>query len=166
MGRKKGSKNKPKINVEVLADNTESKNISPDNGIKHGLSTSTSIKRGRGRPKGAKAKPKEIKETSQEIRRIRTEIKDLRTKKRLVPKGSQERKDIYTKIKELKLLLIDKKEKKEEIVSIYAGPEKIPLIKEIQELDPIFLKLELDLSKYSKEQLQKHIECIKRKRGI
>jgi hypothetical protein len=51
MSRPKGSKNKPKINVAVkLAENTEIKNLSPDNSIKQEISSPLLIKRGRGRP--------------------------------------------------------------------------------------------------------------------
>lgn len=42
-------------------------------------------------------------------------------------------------------------------------PEKAKLIKIIWKIQPSFKKLEIDLTKYSLEQLQKHIGFVKRK---
>lgn len=154
MGRKKGSKNKKTL---AKLDNNE-----------------PIIKRGRGRPKGSKGKPKEIKETSLEIKRIKKEIKDLRAEKLSLPAGDKKRIELHRKIKEMKLLLTEKKEiKADKIIEItQANTEKEPLIAEILSLQeqykitPTFETLGIDLHKYTVKQLQKHIECIKIKRGI
>ena len=119
---------------------------------------------GRGRPKGSKGKPKEIKETSLEIKRIKREIRDLRAEKLRLPAGDKKRIELHRKIKEMKLLLIDKKEVKETIENIYNDPDKIPLIVEIKRLDPLYEELEMDLNKYTIEQLSLHLEKLKEKK--
>ena len=43
-------------------------------------------------------------------------------------------------------------------------PEKAELIRTIWKLQPKFKRLEIDLTKYSISQLQKHIDIIKKKR--
>jgi alanyl-tRNA synthetase len=129
---------------------------------------------GRGRPKGSKNKPKEIKETSLEIKRIKKEIKDLRAEKLSLLAGDKKRIELHRKIKEMKLLLTEKKEIKEEkIIEItQSNTEKEPLVAEILSLQeqyniiPTFEVLGIDLYRYNIKELQKHIECIKRKRGI
>jgi len=56
---------------------------------------------------------------------------------------------------------INKKEIiKKEIIS---NNIKNPLIKEIYRLDPLTEKIGINLSKYNVEQLQKHIECLKKR---
>jgi hypothetical protein len=169
MARTKGSKNKPKeIKGKGLAENTEIKNLSPDNSIKQELSPLL-IKRGRGRPKGAKGKPKEIKETSLEIKRIKKEIKDLRAEKLSLPAGDKKRIELHRKIKEMKLLLTEKKEIKEDkIIEItQANTDKEPIIAEILSLQeqymiiPTFEVLGISLYKYTTKQLKHHLERIK-----
>jgi len=126
------------------------------------------------RTKGSKNKPKEIKETSLEIKRIKKEIKDLRAEKLSLPAGDKKRIELHRKIKEMKLLLTEKKEIKEEktIEITQSNTEKEPLIAEILSLQeqykiiPTFEVLGIDLHKYTLEQLKKHLECLKRKRGI
>jgi len=128
----------------------------------------------RGRPKGSKGKPKIIKETSLEIKRIKKEIKDLRAEKLSLPAGDKRRIELHRKIKDMKLLLIEKKEvKAEKIIEItQANTEKEPFIAEILKLEkqynitPTFESLGIDLYGYNIENLKKHIECIKRKRGL
>lgn len=120
----------------------------------------------RGRPKGSKNKPKEIKETSNDIRRIKKEIKDLRAEKLRLPSGSEQRIELHRKIKELKLSLTEKKEVKTQAEQIYNDPDKIVLIEEILRLEPDFPRELVDLNKFTPEQLEKHIECLKRKRDI
>jgi hypothetical protein len=173
MSRPKGSKNKPKI-VKAPAENIETNNLSPDNDIKQELGASTPIKRGRGRPKGAKGKPKEIKETSAEIRRIKKEIRDLRAEKLSLPAGDKKRIELHRKIKEMKLLLIDKKEVKAEVIAEIqqANSDKEPLVIEILTLQeqykrkPTYEEIGINLYNYTVEQLKKHIECLKRKNNI
>jgi len=162
--------------IEVTpADTIETKNVAPDNDSKQELGdTSPIIKRGRGRPKGSPGKPKEIKESSLEIRRIKKEIKDLRAEKLSLPSGDKQRIILHRKIKEMKLLLTEKKEIKEEkIIEItQSNTEKAPLVAEILSLEkqynikPTFEVLGIDLYKYSVKELTKHVECIKRKRGV
>ena len=45
-------------------------------------------------------------------------------------------------------------------------PEKEPIVKEILKLEPDFIKLKINLYKFTESQLQKHLNIIKRKRGI
>lgn len=127
-----------------------------------------------GRKKGSKNKSKEIKETSLEIKRIKKEIKDLRAEKLSLPAGDKKRIELHRKIKEMKSLLTKKKEiKTDKIIEITQDNiEKEPLIAEILSLqeqysiEPTFETLGIDLHKYSIKELTKHIEVIKRKRGI
>ena len=128
----------------------------------------------RGRPKGSKNKPRELKETSSEIKQLKRHIKDLRAEKLRLPAGDKKRIELHRQIKELKSLLIEKKEIKENkaIETTQENTEKEPLIAEIISLQeqykitPTFETLGMDLRKYNIKQLQKHIECIKRKRGV
>lgn len=158
MGRRKGSKNKTKI-IETSLDNQK---ILKDEQREQ----AEPIKRGRGRPKGAKAKPKEIKETSLEIKRIKKEIKDLRAEKLRLPSGSEQRIELHRKIKEMKSLLTEKKEVKTQAEQRYNDPEKEKLIAEILKLEPDYPKDICNLNKFTNEQLQKHIDIIKRRQGV
>jgi hypothetical protein len=174
MGRKTGSKNKPKINVEVLADNTESKNISPDNGIKQELSTSTPIKRGRGRPRKVKLNDDElvIKKDNHSLAILFGNVKDLKQEIRKLRKlklqcraGSKERIELHRKIKDLKQQLKTIKENQQSFPECNDS-SKVLLIEEIYCLDPLIKTLLMDLNQYTIEQLKKHIECVKRKKGL
>ena len=48
----------------------------------------------------------------------------------------------------------------------YIDPDKVELILLIWRLQPKYKILEIDLTKYSLEQLQKHIELVKKKREV
>jgi hypothetical protein len=125
-----------------------------------------------GRRKGNKNK---IKDTDkEEIKKLKKEIKDLRAKKLLLPGGNQERIELGRELKKLKQLLKEQKKIKAEktIEIIQANTDKSPLVAEILSLQehykitPTFETLGIDLYKYPIENLKKHIECIKRKRGL
>jgi hypothetical protein len=122
------------------------------------------------RPKGSKNKPKAI-DNELEIKKdntllvnlfgtpkeIKLEIKRLRRLKRECRSGTPERINLHRKIKELQeqlkgVTIIDK--------------DKQPLIQEIYRLDPLIEEMGMDLTRYTVEELQKHIDIIKRKRGI
>jgi hypothetical protein len=157
MGRRKGSKNKNKLQEKITVT---PKDFLGDTTTPH-CGSIASV----GRPVGAKNKPKEIKETAQEIKRIRKEIKDLRTQKRLLPKGSEERIKAHRAMQELKKLLIEKKEAKVELVNNTApDPLKEKVIEQIKDIDPECIKYGIDLNKFSLTQLQLHLELIKQRR--
>jgi hypothetical protein len=150
MGRKKGSKNKNKLQEKI---NTPTDNVVEVENT------------GVGRPQGSKNKPKEIKETAQEIKRIRKEIKDLRTQKRLLPKGSEERIKAHRAMQELKKLLVEKKEAKVELINNTApDPLKEKVIEQIKDIDPECVKYGIDLNKFTTNQLNLHLELIKQRR--
>jgi ribosomal protein L29 len=119
----------------------------------------------RGRPKGSKNKPGEIKETALEIRRIKREIKDLRAKKLLLPSGNPERIKLGRELKELRRELKEKKVfKVNKIAEITeTNSEKEPIIAEILKLDKVMANIEIDLKKHSVEDLQKYLDKLKRK---
>jgi len=92
-----------------------------------------------------------------DIKEIKKEIKRLRRLKLACRSRSPERIALHRQIKALKeqlkgISIIDK--------------DKEKLIQEIYRLDPLIKKMEMNLSQYSIKELQKHIECIKRKRGL
>lgn len=118
------------------------------------------VKMNRGRKKGSKNKPKEIKEFSQEIKKIKKEIKDLKAEKLRLPAGDKVRIELGHKIKELKQSLVDKKEIKEQIVT-EAG-DKVGIIEEIKRLDLEIEKYGIDLYKFTIKQLKYHLERIKK----
>ena len=70
----------------------------------------------------------------------------MKKRKRGRPKGSAQ-KDKY--IRELKFI----------------EPEKAKLIEFIYKTEPSYKTLNIDLRKYTVEQLQKHIDLVKKKRG-
>ena len=92
-----------------------------------------------------------------ESKELKKEIRQLRKLKLQCRAGSNERLELEHKIKALKKQLKD---------LIIIEPNKEKLIKEILELEKDFPKDLIDLNKYTEEQLQKHIEYIKRKRTI
>ena len=128
------------------------------------------IKRGRGRPKGSKNKAKINKEelkftenntiipalfgTEEELKK---EIRKLRKLKNQMKAGSKERIKYHRQWKRLKYELK---------VLRTVDPEKEPIVKEILKLEPDFIKLKINLYKFTESQLQKHLNIIKRKRGI
>lgn len=124
----------------------------------------------RGRPKGSKNKPGEIKETTLEIRRIKREIKDLRAKKLLLPSGNPERIELGRELKKLRQELKEKKVfKVNKIADITeTNSEKEPIISEIlkveaeQKIIPRFEDLGIDLHKYTLEQLEIYLKRIKK----
>jgi len=142
MGRKKGSKNKPKI------INTELSNNEP-----------LLVKRGRGRPKGSKGKSKLILRQEQavplDIKEIRRQLRVLRKIKKDTHKGSEDRHDLCRKIRELR------KQLKPILQEI--SPSKQKLIDEILLKRPEYERIGLDLYKYTEEQLIKHFNNIQGK---
>ncbi len=90
------------------------------------------------------------KEIKYKIKRLKKIKKDMRV-------GTPARREMNRKIRALKT----------ELEFIYqSNPEKQKLIEEIYKLEPHFLKIKLDLRKHSIENLQKHIDIVKTKRGI
>jgi len=150
MGRTKGSKNKKTllkksgsiVGKDALALNT--------------------VKRGRGRPKKVLQDDDLVikkdntlltalfgnsKEVKQKIRALRKIKKDLKP-------GSKERIDIGRQIKELKKSL-------EGMAVSDKGKEAV--IKELKSLDPLIEQIQMDLNKFTLEQLKKHLENLKAK---
>ena len=129
--------------------------------------------RGRGRPRGSKAKPKILSETASDIKILKKQIKDLRAEKMILPSGNEKRIELGRELKRLRQILKDKKEFKEtKIVEIAQdNTEKEPLVIEIlslqeqYKLKPTFEDLGISLYKYTAQQLKKHIECIKKTRN-
>ena len=132
---------------------------------------------GRGRPKGSKNKPK-LNDNELEIpkdnsllvnlfgndKEIKTEIRRLRKIKLQCRPGTTERLDLEHKIKDLKKHRAD--------ITTIVEPGKEKLITEIlkleadQKITPSFESLGINLNKFTEAQLQKHIECVKGKRGL
>jgi hypothetical protein len=92
-----------------------------------------------------------------EPKEIKAEIRRLRKVKLQCKAGTKERLELGRKIKDLKKQLT-------EITAVEPGKEK--LITEILVLEPGFPQDLVNLNKFTEKELQKHIECIKRKRGI
>ena len=125
------------------------------------------IKRGRGRPLGSKGKPKIQERKEQAIpldfKEIKRQIRALGKCKRNCPKKTEERREINEKLRELKRQLIP-------IMPESLTPEKQKLIDEIIAFNtkyrPYLLTIMTLTSyiSYSIEQLQKHIEYLKRQR--
>ena len=88
---------------------------------------------------------------------IKAEIRQLRKLKLQCRPGTAERLDLEHKIKDLKRQLTD-------ATAVLPGKEK--LIAEIMVLEPGFPKNLVNLNKFSEVELQKHIDIVKRKRGI
>jgi hypothetical protein len=88
---------------------------------------------------------------------IKAEIRRLRKLKLQCRPGTAERLDLGRKIKDLKKQLT-------EITAVEPGKEK--LIADILVLEPGFPQDLVNLNKFTEKELQKHIECVKRKRGI
>lgn len=88
---------------------------------------------------------------------LKRQIRRLRKLKLQMKSGSKDRIELHRKIKELKIRL-----------STARGfnPEKEPLVKEIQKLEPEYERLGINLYKFSIKDLEKHIGIIKRKRGL
>lgn len=71
-------------------------------------------------------------------------MKKKKTKKSGRPKGSKNRKNVEKKLE-------------------YCIPEKVKLIKTIWKLEPQFKELDIDLTKYTIDQLNKHIKFFKKR---
>jgi hypothetical protein len=130
--------------------------------------------RGRGRPKGSKAKPKILSETADNIRLLKKQIKDMRAEKLTLPSGNERRIELGREIKKLRQILKEKKEFKVEKTAeiTQANIDKEPLVVEILSLQeqykikPTFEDLGISLYKYTAEQLKKHIDCIKKRLNL
>ena len=90
-------------------------------------------------------------------RDIKKEIRKLKKLKLQLHAGTLERLDLEHKIKGLKRQLKELNTPE---------PEKEKLIVEILKLEPNFPKDLVDLNKFTPEQLQKHIDIVKRKKGL
>ena len=120
MGRRKGSKNKPKVNTELQIKN--------DNTLLTNLFGNE--------------------------QELKSRIKKLKKLKNKMKAGSKERIKYHREWKQLKYELKMLRN---------VDPEKEPLVKEILKLEPQFIKLNINLYKFTKEQLQKHLDKIRRK---
>jgi len=85
---------------------------------------------------------------------IKKEIKQLHKLKLQCKAGGKERIALHRQIKALQGQLEDKK---------VVDPNKEPLILELKKIDPLFEKLGMDLTIYTVEQLEKHLNNIKRR---
>lgn len=85
---------------------------------------------------------------------IKREIRKLRKLKRQCRPQTKERIDLHRQIKELKIKLTS--------LSI-VDKDKEPIIKEILKVRPEYIELGMNLNKFSLEQLQYHLEKIRRK---
>jgi uncharacterized protein with von Willebrand factor type A (vWA) domain len=86
-----------------------------------------------------------------DIKEIKRAIRELKKLKLKCRPGSSERLDLEHRIKELKIKLIP--------VEIEPGKDK--LIQEIYILDPLILKMEMDLNKFTIKELEYHIKKLK-----
>ena len=84
---------------------------------------------------------------------IKSEIRRLRRFKLKCRSGSPERLDLCHKIKELQEQLRD--------ITV-VDKDKQPLIDELNRLDPLFKRLEIDLNKFTVEQLKKHLKKLQK----
>lgn len=137
MGRRKGSKNK-------------FKNIEP-------TTEPTIIKRGRGRPKKIKINNDELEIKNVLIgdkKEIKSEIRQLKKLKLQCKPGSKERITLHRQIKDLKKGLIQQS---------ISEPGKDKLIDEILKVDILLGKLEIDLTKFSIAELQKHLDLLNKR---
>ena len=103
-----------------------------------------------------------VKEIKKEIKRLRRIVKDLKAKKLLLPSGSKERIETHREMIEVRNQLKELKELKEKIIIEInkPNPKKEELIQEILRLKP---KILVNLNKFTEQELQNHIEYIKRK---
>jgi len=134
MGRTKGAKNK--INSFVYNDKSET------------------IKRGRGRPrKNTIIKTKEITGNKKDIKQ---EIKRLKKLKLQCRAGDKQRILLHRQIKELK--------EKLNTIQVNITPEKTELINKILSKKPLnYKELNIDLTVYTMEELQKHYKLLTEK---
>jgi len=146
MGRRKGSKNKPKFETENIPIKEKELGV-----------TLPIIKRGRGRPRKEKLNSNELEIKKDNTllttlfgntKEIKAEIRRLRKLKLKCRPGTTERLDLEHQIKALK-------KQKIQINEVEPGKEK--LIAEIKKLDPLFEVLEINLNKFTIEQLEYHL---------
>lgn len=91
----------------------------------------------------------------QDIRQLKSKIRAWRKIKRNTRVGTQQRRDINNKLREL--------QEKLDGLTGEKTPEKEKLVKEILKVRPYLEKLRgFDFYRYTVEQLQKHLENIKR----
>jgi repressor of nif and glnA expression len=83
---------------------------------------------------------------------IKYRIRLLNKQKKATKVGTQARRDINDQIRELKNKL-----------NLYSDDETKNLIKEIYKLKPEYKKIKLNLKKFTKEELEKHLNKLKEK---
>jgi hypothetical protein len=113
-----------------------------------------------GRKKGGHNKAKiaisrQEKAIPLDFKEIKRQIRALGKCKRDCPKKTEERREINEHIRELK----------KQLIPIYAEvtPEKQILIDQILKIRPEYKILNIELTKYTISQLEKHLEAIKHK---
>jgi signal transduction histidine kinase len=87
-------------------------------------------------------------------KQLKKQISKLRKLKNQMQPNSSERLELHRKIKAMKEELEQSK---------IIDQDKQPIIKEIKKLDPLFERLSIDLNKFSKEELEKHLTKLKEK---
>lgn len=92
-----------------------------------------------------------------DIKDIRRQIRALRKLKRDTQKKSDARHELNRQIRELKRKI------ENELSTENIAPEKLSLIKEIYEREPLLKKVNVNLNKFTVAQLQKHLDRIKDK---
>jgi predicted RNase H-like nuclease (RuvC/YqgF family) len=85
---------------------------------------------------------------------LKKQISKLRKLKNEMHPNSSERIELHRKIKAMKEELEQSK---------IIDQDKQPIIKEIKKLDPLFERLQIDLNKFTKEELEKHLRKLKEK---
>ena len=88
--------------------------------------------------------------TDKDIKKEIKQIKKLKLKRRA---GSKERIDLHRQIKELKTKLS----------SVVIDPKKKALIEELLKKDKLLSELEIDMNKFTIEQLEFHLKKLERK---
>ena len=111
-----------------------------------------------GRLKGSKNKVKAVVEEKAiplDVREVKRQIRLLRKIKKDTHKKTAERRELNEKIRTLK----------EQIIPIIQedNPEKTLVIEAILKIRPEYIRIELNLQKYTTEMLTKHLERIKTK---
>ena len=110
-----------------------------------------------GRTKGSKNKVKAVVEEKAiplDPKDIKRQIRMLRKIKKDTHKGSEDRHDLCRKIRDLRKQLLP-------IIQEANNPEKNLLIEQIVKIRPEYKVLDMNLNKYTTEQLTKHLEYIK-----
>ena len=89
--------------------------------------------------------------TNKELKKQISKLRKLKNKMRV---GSSDRIELHRKIKEMKQQLEQSK---------IIDKDKQPIIEQIKKLDPLVEKLNQDLNRFSKEQLEFHLKKLKEK---